>query len=80
LIQDQAPIRNVESEIRSSGFDNCRFLIVGCFLPTFATISAPSGRAVGEAFRSAFKSKADPARMPALGSPLSEHPLAVSAG
>jgi hypothetical protein len=37
LIQDQAPMRNVDSEIHSFRFDCCAFLLASCSSPTFAT-------------------------------------------
>jgi hypothetical protein len=40
LIQDQAPMRNVDAKIHPSRFDCCAFLLTSCSSPTFATTSA----------------------------------------
>src|SRR5882672_348164 len=42
-IQDQAPIRNVDSKILSPRFDNCVFLFYRFFAATFSTTSTRSG-------------------------------------
>src|SRR5207248_5787774 len=43
LIQDQAPMRNVDSRIHSTRFDCCVFLFYSFSAVTFATKSANSG-------------------------------------
>src|SRR5688572_646905 len=43
LIQDQAPMRNVDSEIHSPRFDCCVFLFYSPYAATFSTVSANSG-------------------------------------
>src|SRR5215510_12018483 len=43
LIQDQAPMRNVDSKIRSPRFDRCVFLFYSLSAATFSTASVRSG-------------------------------------
>jgi hypothetical protein len=43
LIQDQASMRNVDSKIRSPGFDCCVFLFYSLSAATFSTASTQSG-------------------------------------
>src|SRR5712691_6049870 len=45
LIQDQAPMRNVDSKIHSPRFDCCVSLFHSFFAVTFSTASAPKSRA-----------------------------------
>src|SRR5215510_10287659 len=45
LIQDQAPMRNVDSKIRSPRFDRCVFLFYSLSAATFSTASVKSGKA-----------------------------------
>src|SRR4029453_7033082 len=59
LIQNQAPIRNVDSKIHSFRFDCCAFLPASCSSPTFATISALSGLAEMVCKLSALRGEAD---------------------
>src|SRR5215510_3805977 len=44
LIQDQAPMRNVDSKIRSPRFDRCVFLFYSLSAATFSTASTRSRR------------------------------------
>jgi len=43
LIQDQAPMRNVDSKIHSLGFDCFKFRFYRFFADTFSTASTHSG-------------------------------------
>jgi len=54
LIQDRAPMRNVDSKILSARFDSCEFLFAGSSSPTFAAESVECGPGAPAGITSAF--------------------------
>jgi hypothetical protein len=57
LIQDDAPMRNVDSKLRAARFDRFNFLFHSLAAATFATLSALLGHAAMSAFQSLLGAK-----------------------